>query len=57
VAGIVDQWPSYPAYGTSFWTIGGVWLVRLADCGDRLLVVSLLVVLLPTRLECRLRTG
>jgi len=26
--GIADQWPSYLAYATSFWTIGGVWLVH-----------------------------
>jgi len=26
--GIIDQWPSYLAYATSFWTIGGVWLVH-----------------------------
>jgi uncharacterized membrane protein len=25
---IADQWPSYLAYGTSFWTIGGLWLVH-----------------------------
>ncbi|RPH80563.1 MAG: DUF1211 domain-containing protein [Candidatus Rokuibacteriota bacterium] len=27
---ILDQWPSYLAYGTSFWTIAGVWLVHHA---------------------------
>jgi uncharacterized membrane protein len=27
LAGIIDQWPSYLAYLTSFLTIGGVWLV------------------------------
>ncbi len=26
--GIVDQWPSYLAYGTSFWTIGGLWVLH-----------------------------
>jgi uncharacterized membrane protein len=26
--GIVDQWPSYLAYGTSFWTIGGLWIIH-----------------------------
>ena len=28
--GILDQWPSYLAYGTSFWMISGVWLVHHA---------------------------
>jgi uncharacterized membrane protein len=28
LAGILDQWPSYLAYLTSFLTIGGVWLVH-----------------------------
>lgn len=26
--GIIDQWPSYVAYATSFITIGGIWLVH-----------------------------
>ena len=26
--GIADQWPSYLAYATSFWTIGGLWLAH-----------------------------
>jgi uncharacterized membrane protein len=30
LAGILDQWPSYLAYLTSFLTIGGVWLVHHA---------------------------
>ena len=28
LAGILEQWPSYLAYLTSFLTIGGVWLVH-----------------------------
>jgi uncharacterized membrane protein len=28
LAGILDQWPSYLAYATSFLTIGGVWVVH-----------------------------
>ena len=28
--GILDEWPSYLAYGTSFWVIAGVWLVHHA---------------------------
>ena len=38
LAGILDQWPSYLAYLTSFLTIGGVWLVHTASsggCGTR----------------------
>ena len=27
-SGILDQWPSYLAYGTSFWTIGGLWVIH-----------------------------
>jgi uncharacterized membrane protein len=27
-AGIADQWPSYLAYATSFFTIGGLWVVH-----------------------------
>jgi uncharacterized membrane protein len=23
--GLADEWPSYLAYATSFWTIGGLW--------------------------------
>jgi uncharacterized membrane protein len=30
LAGILDQWPAYLAYLTSFLTIGGVWLVHHA---------------------------
>ena len=26
--GIIDQWPSYLAYATSFITIGGLWLAH-----------------------------
>jgi uncharacterized membrane protein len=26
--GILDQWPSYLAYATSFWTIAGLWIVH-----------------------------
>jgi uncharacterized membrane protein len=26
--GIADQWPSYLAYATSFWTIGGHWAIH-----------------------------
>jgi uncharacterized membrane protein len=29
-SGIVDQWPSYLAYATSFWTIGGLWVLHHA---------------------------
>jgi Endosomal/lysosomal potassium channel TMEM175 len=28
--GIGDQWPSYLAYATSFWTIGGLWIAHHA---------------------------
>jgi uncharacterized membrane protein len=32
-AGILDQWPSYLAYLTSFLTIGGVWLIHTPSSG------------------------
>lgn len=60
--GIVDQWPSYLAYVTSFTTIGGVWLVhhgifrRLAAADRTVMRLNLLVLMLvaflpfPTRL-------
>jgi uncharacterized membrane protein len=60
--GIVDQWPSYLAYATSFLTIGALWLVHhgimrrlaLADAGVMRINLALLMVVaflpFPTRL-------
>jgi uncharacterized membrane protein len=60
--GIGDQWPSYLAYATSFWTIGGLWiahhaLFRRLRYADGLLMRANLLLLLvvaflpfPTRL-------
>lgn len=62
VRGILDQWPSYLAYATSFWTIAGVWLVhhglfrRLAYADGRLMLMNLVLLMVvsflpfPTRL-------
>ena len=60
--GILEQWPSYLAYATSFWTVGGLWLVhhgifrrlRYADMRLVWMNLSLLLVVsflpFPTRL-------
>jgi len=60
--GILDQWPSYLAYVTSFTTIGGIWLAhhgifrRLQYGNRRLMVVNLLLLMVvsflpfPTKL-------
>jgi uncharacterized membrane protein len=49
--GIADQWPSYLAYITSFWTIGGLWIVhhgifrRTAYADLRVLLLNLLLLM------------
>jgi uncharacterized membrane protein len=49
--GILDQWPSYLAYVTSFLTIGGIWLAhhglfrRLQYANRRLMVINLLLLM------------
>lgn len=49
--GIVDQWPSYLAYATSFITIGGIWLAhygifrRLKYANRQLMVINLLLLM------------
>jgi uncharacterized membrane protein len=49
--GILDQWPSYLAYATSFWTIAGVWLVhhaifrRLAYADPTLMLLNLVLLM------------
>jgi uncharacterized membrane protein len=49
--GILDQWPSYLAYVTSFLTIGVVWLVhhgifrRLQYANRRLMVINLVLLM------------
>ncbi len=49
--GIIDQWPSYLAYATSFITIGGIWLAhhgifrRLQYANTRLMLVNLLLLM------------
>ena len=49
--GIVDQWPSYLTYVTSFITIGGIWLAhhgvfrRLQYANRRLMVINLLLLM------------
>jgi TMEM175 potassium channel family protein len=49
--GILDQWPSYLAYVTSFITIGGIWLAhhglfrRLKYANQRLMVINLLLLM------------
>jgi TMEM175 potassium channel family protein len=50
--GLADQWPSYLAYATSFWTIGGLWAVhhavfrRLRYADHVLMRVNLLLLLI-----------
>jgi uncharacterized membrane protein len=60
--GIVDQWPAYLGYTTSFLTIGAIWLAhhgifrRLAQIGPTLMRLNLLLLMtvsflpFPTRL-------
>jgi uncharacterized membrane protein len=60
--GIVDQWPSYLAYATSFLTIGAIWMIhhgifRRLDYANRPMMLINLVLLMavsflpfPTRL-------
>jgi TMEM175 potassium channel family protein len=60
--GIVHEWPSYLAYATSFWTIGGLWFIHhgifrrldLANIGMLRLNLLLLMVVsflpFPTKL-------
>lgn len=60
--GILDEWPAYLAYATSFLTIGGIWLAhhgiftRLAYVDARLMRLNLLLLMaisflpFPTRL-------
>jgi uncharacterized membrane protein len=49
--GIADQWPSYLAYGTSFITIGGIWMGhhaifrRLEYANQRVMVINLLLLM------------
>ena len=49
--GILDQWPSYLAYATSFITIGGIWLAhhgifrRLQYANRQLMVINLLLLM------------
>ncbi len=49
--GILDQWPSYLAYATSFLTIGAFWLVhhgifrRLQCANTRLMLINLLLLM------------
>ena len=49
--GIVDQWPSYLAYATSFLTIGGIWLAhhgifrRLQYADQRVMLINLLLLM------------
>ena len=49
--GIVDQWPSYLAYATSFLTIGGIWLAhhgifrRLQYANQRVMLINLLLLM------------
>jgi uncharacterized membrane protein len=49
--GIVDQWPSYFAYATSFITIGGIWLAhhgifrRLQYANRQLMLINLLLLM------------
>ena len=50
-SGILDQWPSYLAYATSFITIGGIWAAhhgifrRLQYANQRLMVLNLLLLM------------
>jgi uncharacterized membrane protein len=49
--GILDQWPSYLAYATSFMTIGGIWLAhhgifrRLQYANTSLMLINLLLLM------------
>lgn len=49
--GILDEWPSYLAYATSFLTIGGIWVVhhgvfrRLQYANRRVMVINLLLLM------------
>ena len=49
--GIVDQWPSYLAYATSFLTIGGIWLAhhgifrRLQSANQQVMLINLLLLM------------
>ena len=49
--GIIDQWPSYLAYATSFITIGGIWLAhhgifrRLQYANTPLMLINLLLLM------------
>ena len=49
--GILDQWPSYLGYATSFITIGGIWLAhhglfrRLQSVNQRLMLMNLLLLM------------
>ena len=49
--GIVDQWPSYLAYATSFLTIGGIWVAhhaifrRLQFANQRVMVINLVLLM------------
>jgi TMEM175 potassium channel family protein len=50
--GIGDQWPSYIAYVTSFWTIGGLWIVhhgifrRMRYADQRVMLLNLVLLML-----------
>ena len=50
-SGIVDQWPSYLAYATSFTTIGGIWAAhhgifrRLRYVNRELMLINLLLLM------------
>ena len=49
--GILDEWPSYLAYATSFLTIGGIWVVhhgvfrRLRFANRRVMLINLLLLM------------
>jgi TMEM175 potassium channel family protein len=61
-SGIADQWPSYIAYVTSFWTIGGLWIVhhgifrRMRNADQTVMLINLVLLMLvaflpfPTKL-------
>jgi uncharacterized membrane protein len=61
-SGIVDQWPNYLAYATSFLTIGGLWMAhhgmfrRLEYANDQVMRLNLLLLMVvsflpyPTKL-------
>ncbi len=60
--GIIDQWPSYLAYATSFLTVGGIWIAhhgifrRVQYANTQLMLINLLLLMavsflpFPTRL-------